>query len=159
MALHIRRYRRGEEAALWQVFSSAIHQLACQHYTAAQVDAWAPPDMAQEAWASRIQALNPWVAELEGDIVGYADVQPSGYIDHFFVAGGYARQGVGSRLMAHLHAQAQRQGVKVLTAAVSWSAEAFFLHHGFEVVERRRPVIRGVPLDNAWMRKDLVAQG
>jgi putative acetyltransferase len=40
---------------------------------------------------------------------------------------------------------------------VSLSAQAFFEHFGFHVVERRSPVIRGVALDNALMRKHIVA--
>jgi hypothetical protein len=32
---------------------------------------------------------------LEGGSVAYADVQPNGYIDHFFVAAAFVRQGVG----------------------------------------------------------------
>jgi hypothetical protein len=39
-----------------------------------------------------MQGIRPFVAEDEGHIVGYADIQPSGYIDHFFVAGGHARR-------------------------------------------------------------------
>ena len=41
----------------------------------------------------------PFVAEIEGQIVGYADLQEDGYIDHFFVSGSMARRGVGSALM------------------------------------------------------------
>ncbi|KAA8701490.1 GNAT family N-acetyltransferase [Pseudomonas cannabina] len=42
--------------------------------------------------------MNPFVAVLDDHIVGYADVQASGYIDHFFVSGFHARQGIGQRL-------------------------------------------------------------
>ena len=34
-----------------------------------------------------MQALRPLVAEEDGRVVGYADLQASGYIDHFFVSG------------------------------------------------------------------------
>lgn len=151
--MEIRRFRQGEEAALWQVFSSAVHQLAARHYTSAQLHAWAPLHCNHAVWVPRIQALNPWVAEMDGGIVGYADVQCSGYIDHFFVAGSRGRQGVGSRLMAHLHVQAGAMGVSALTADVSLAAEAFFLHHGFQVIERRCVALQGVPLRNARMGK------
>lgn len=56
-------------------------------------------------------------------------------------------------LMHHLHGEAQRQGMRELTADVSKTAEPFFARHGFTVVERRFPERRGVVLENARMRK------
>jgi putative acetyltransferase len=111
--------------------------------------------MDAEAWGEKIRSLHPFVAELDGDIAGYADLQPSGYIDHFFVSGENPRRGVGNALMAKLHESAQRQGIPVLTADVSLTAEPFFARHGFVVVERNLPIRRGVVLQNALMRKHL----
>ncbi|MCH7628116.1 MAG: GNAT family N-acetyltransferase, partial [Proteobacteria bacterium] len=84
----------------------------------------------------------PFVAELDDEIVGYADIQPSGYIDQFFVSGSHPRRGVGTMLMARLHQEAISLGLKELTSDVSKTAEPFFLRHGFQVVERRFPVRR-----------------
>lgn len=53
----------------------------------------APADIDLERWANHIKELQPFVVELDGEIAGYADVQPNGYIDHFFVSGTYSRQG------------------------------------------------------------------
>lgn len=153
--MRIRAMQAGEEAALFKVYCSAIRLVAAQDYSPAQIAAWAPADMDMALWAHKMQALLPWVAERAGEVVGYADVQPNGYIDHFFVCGHHGRQGIGTQLMAHLHAQAQAQGIGTLTADVSQTAEAFFLRHGFQVIERQHPVLRGVTLHNAHMRKTL----
>lgn len=99
--------------------------------------------------------MQPFVAEQGGEIVGYADVQPNGYIDHFFVSGRHARQGIGQRLMQRIHQEADALGLTELTSHVSKTAEPFFLRNGFEVVERQLPVRRGVVLQNAVMRKVL----
>ncbi|WP_314972487.1 hypothetical protein [Comamonas testosteroni] len=90
--MHVRSYRPGDEIALWQVFHDAVHQLAVNHYSQVQLDAWAPqrPDWTQ--WRQRIQALQPFVAVGDNDqAMAYADLQANGYIDHFFVAPQYAR--------------------------------------------------------------------
>ena len=55
-----------------------------------------------------------------------ADLQASGYIDQFFVAGAYARRGAARALMAHLHQAAGSRGITRLFADVSLTAEPFF---------------------------------
>lgn len=153
--MEIRRFRTGDEGALFQVFLSAVHDIASCDYTAAQIEAWAPTDTAPEVWANRMRELRPFVAEAEGRIAGYADIQSNGHIDHFFVSGAYPRQGVGTLLMSRIHDEANLLGISELTADVSKTAEPFFLRHGFQVVERRLPIRRGVTLQNALMRKKL----
>lgn len=153
--LVIRPFRPGDEASLMRVFRCSIHGIASRDYTPEQINAWAPADMDVEAWGEKIRALHPFVVEVDGDIAGYADLQPSGYIDHFFVSGEHPRRGVGTLLMGKLHESAQRQGISMLTADVSLTAEPFFARHGFWVVERRLPIRRGVVLQNALMRKQL----
>lgn len=86
-------------------------------------------------------------------VVAYADLQPSGYIDHFFVAAKFAGRGIGGALMRHLHDDARLRGISTLTAHVSLTAQPFFRRAGFELVCARRPVVRGVALENAVMRK------
>lgn len=153
--MQIRRFQPGDEPALFRVFFSAIHQVASRDYTQQQVDAWAPPDMDTTQWTARMRGIQPFVALLGDEIVGYADLQQSGYIDQFFVSGAHPRQGIGRLLMARIHEEAVNLGIAVLTSDVSVTAEPFFAHHGFEVVQRQQPVRRGVVLANARMRKAL----
>lgn len=153
--MNIRRFNIGDEAALFKVFLSAVHEVASADYTAEQIQAWAPVDISPTLWADHMRTLRPFVADIDGDIAGYADVQPNGYIDHFFVSGSHARRGVGTRLMMRLHEEARLLGIGELTADVSKSAEPFFALHGFHVEELRYPVRRGVMIPNALMRKKL----
>lgn len=151
--MHIRPMMAGDEAALFQVYFSAIHLVATQDYTPEQLSAWAPTDMDMRVWAQKMQSLRPFVAVRADAVVGYADIQPNGYIDHFFVSGPCSRQGIGQQLMARIHEQARTWGVHTLTSNVSLTAEPFFLQHGFQVVERQFPVLQGVTFRNARMRK------
>lgn len=153
--MEIRRFRSGDEVALFHVFFTAVHEVAARDYSPEQINAWAPADLDAEAWMDRVRSNRPFVAELDEKIVGYADIQPSGYIDQFFVSGGHPRRGIGTMLMARIHQEAISLGVQELTSDVSKTAEPFFLRHGFQVVERRFPVRRGVMLENALMCKKL----
>lgn len=149
----VRRFRTGDEAALHAVHHAAIHRIASRDYTPEQLNAWSSSDHDALAWARRMQDIRPFVAELAGAIVGYADVQPSGHIDHFFVSPDFARQGVGSLLMQQIHEEAARQGIAELTSDVSLTAQPFFARSGFEIAEQRFPVRAGVTIPNALMRK------
>jgi putative acetyltransferase len=151
--MHIREFRIGDEMSLHAVYYSAIHQLASKDYTSEQINAWAPAIFDRDLWVQRMQDICPFVVENEQKIVAYADIQFNGYIDHFFVAGASARQGIGTMLMNHIHIVAKTQEIAMLTADVSLTAQPFFQKFSFAIVERKLPVIRGVALSNALMRK------
>src|SRR3546814_645367 len=151
--MKIRRFIVGDEAALFRVFFSAIRTVAAKDYTTEQIEAWAPEDFSQDLWVSRMREIQPFVVEIGNEIVGYADVQQDGYIDHFFVSGAHGGQGIGKMLMARIQKEAITLGLAELTSNVSKTAEPFFALHGFQVVERRFPVRRGVTLQNALMHK------
>jgi len=151
----LREFRPGDEAALAAVLGSAVHDLAKADYTPEQLAAWAPMVFDEARWGERIRTLRPFVAEIEGAPVGYADLQASGYIDHFFVTGAYARRGIGSALMARIVREARERGIAEFFSNVRLTAERFFARHGFVVETRQVVVSRGVELANARMRRRL----
>ena len=152
----IRSYQPSDAAALLDIFNSAVHVTAAPYYSLAQRQAWAPADRAFAGWQARMDALQPWVLEQAGQALGYASLDESGYINHFFVRGGQARQGLGTALMQHLLTLAQTQQLAQLSADVSLAAQPFFARHGFALVEHRMPVRAGVAIPNALMRKQLL---
>jgi putative acetyltransferase len=91
-SIHVRRCQPGEERSLFEIYFSAIHLVASHDYTAEQIQAWAPRNLDVVFWENKIREINPFVAELNGKLVGYADVQDNGYIDHFFVSGKHPRR-------------------------------------------------------------------
>ena len=151
----IRVYQRGDEAALWQIYYQSIHETASADYTPEQVNVWAPSGCDLPQWAARIQRLAPFVALRGEEIVGYADVQPSGYIDHFFVSPSFGRQGVGTLLMRRIHEAALLQGIDHLFSNVSITARRFFEQWNFAVERAQTVHIQGVALNNYRMSKAL----
>jgi putative acetyltransferase len=139
---------------LWAVFFSAIRETAAKDYSPEQIAAWAPESFDESRWAHRMAGIAPFVAERDGVVVGYADVQATGYIDHFFVAGHAGRQGVGSQLMQRIHAHAESVRMTSLFSDVSITARPFFEHWGFAVEQQQRLVVAGISLTNYRMRKD-----
>lgn len=154
--MHIRPYAIGEENALLAIFQSAVHGLASGDYTTEQIEAWAPTKISharRKQWTHHMQANQPWVVEIDGELAAFADLQASGYVDHFFVAEKFAYQGIGSALMRHLLEQAASRNISTLFAHVSLTAQPFFGRFGFLLKQRRHIVIRDTKLINAVMYK------
>ena len=93
------------------------------------------------------------MAALNGEVVGYADIQKDGYIDHFYVSGNFQSRGVGQALMSKL--LAQQLDVKKAYSNVSITARPFFEKHGFMLVKENLVQIRGIGLVNFTMEKNL----
>lgn len=149
----VRAFQSQDAPALWDVFYSAIRQTAAADYTAEQLDAWAPATPDPARWALRMEGLQPFVCEIGGRIVGYADLQPTGYIDHFFVSPGAGRRGVGSALMRRIHESAAEQRVRRLFSDVSLTARPFFEKFGFEIQTAQTVSIRDMTLASFRMSK------
>ena len=153
--MQIRPFRPGDERTLHAIFRSAIHDVASRDYSPEQVNAWAPAERDWEGWDAGMRKLQPWVVEEAGSLLGYADLQADGLIDHFFVSGACQRRGVGRLLMERIHARAAELRLDHLFSHVSLTAQPFFARFGFDIVERHTVVMRGVELRNALMRKQL----
>ena len=106
-----------------------------------------------EQWVRKIRSIVPLVVEVGSTIAAYGDLQPTGYIDHFFVSGRFARRRIGTALMEHLLFEASTRGIRSLTSDVSMTAQPFFERFGFQVVEYRLVTIRGAQLRNARMQR------
>jgi putative acetyltransferase len=154
--IRIRPFLDGDGAVLFDIFYSAVHEIASANYTLEQLAAWAPPEIELTAWSKRLRRIQPHVVEVNGAPAAYADLQANGYIDHFYVGADVARQGVGSRLMRHLEGLAAARKIPELWADVSCTAEPFFAKHGFQIERRNEGhMIRGVNVPNTRMRKAL----
>lgn len=90
---------------------------------------------------------------VEKTIVGYADLQPSGLIDHFYVHHAWQGRGIGGKLFSKLEEQAIEQGHVELCAHVSITAKPFFESRGFRVVKKQSVKLRGVEVSNFQMRR------
>ena len=93
----------------------------------------------------------------DNSIIGYADLQESGLIDHFFCDHRWQRKGVGSMLMEKIQDVAIEKGIKSLFSEVSVTAKPFYASHGFIVTKNQILEIRGARLINYRMEKQLTS--
>jgi putative acetyltransferase len=153
LMLIIRKFQIGDELYLREIFFNTIRKINRKDYSELQVRAWAPDDQDELSWHKRISGINPYVATLKGNIVGYADVQDDGYIDHFFCHWQYQGKGIGKALMQKLMASGKQRGISRFYSHVSISAKPFFEYFGFKVIKSQQVEVRGQVLTNYVMEK------
>jgi GNAT superfamily N-acetyltransferase len=156
--MNIRHATPADAPQIVRIFYETIHTVNARDYTARQVEAWAPAVPDADAWATRkFPTRTTIVADDNGTIAGFGELEPDGHIDCFYCHHRYQRQGVGSAILARLEEQARTLGLARLFAEVSITARAFFEARGFSVVRPQTVVCRGVAMTNFVMEKHLSA--
>ncbi|MEZ9426340.1 GNAT family N-acetyltransferase [Vibrio lentus] len=151
--VRIRNYHPNDNKALWEIYFHTVRNINVRDYSQEQVEAWAPSDFDSELWQKCLHRIQPFVAELDGRVVGYTDLQPNGLIDHFFCHHEYQGKGVGRALMEHVFQIGSVRGVSRYFSEVSITARPFYEHLGFTVVNEQEVEMRGVKLTNYVMEK------
>lgn len=151
LAVTLRPYRPEDCPALAALFYETVHTVNAAHYSPAQLDAWAPacgPDLA--AWDKSFRAHRTLVAELDGRLAGFGDLDPAaGYLDRLYVHKDLQGRGVATALCNALEEAAA--GPVVTHASVT--ARPFFARRGYRVLRAQQVERRGVTLANYVMEK------
>ena len=151
--IEIRKYQESDALDLWAIFYHTVRNVNLRDYSQAQVEAWAPDDFSSEIWQRKMNLLSPFVAEIDGKIVGYSDLQENGLIDHFFCHYEHQGQGVGRQLMEHVLRMGELQGITRFYSEVSITARPFYERFGFKVIQEQIIEVRGQKLCNFVMEK------
>jgi putative acetyltransferase len=152
----LRPYRDGDAPALLALFRDTVRRVNSRDDDATQVAVWIAVDPL--AWADRFLAGGRYVVvgEWDGAIAGFAELEPDGHVDRFYVSADHQGRGVGRALMEALIEEARRRGIARLFAEVSITARPFFERSGFAVEAEQTVTLRGVRFVNYRMARDRV---
>jgi putative acetyltransferase len=153
--VEIRRYKLGEEGAVWSVYFAATRESIARDYHPDLINRWAPQNQDMNVWARRLAKKNPFVAVVEREIVGMAEIESDGFIDYFYVHPRWQGRGIGKSLLATLEREAAKAGARAIFADVSVTAKPFFVARGFIVTQANSNVVLGHPAPNFRMEKSL----
>jgi putative acetyltransferase len=149
--MEVRKFRKGDEKELWKLFYNTVHTVNTKDYNENQLAAWAPDDFDISIAIQKFRKLDPFVVTKEGRIVGYADIQSDGYIDHFYCHHEFQGQGIGSTLFAALEKEARKSAILEMYSNVSITARPFFEAMGFSVEKEQVVQIKDQKLKNYRM--------
>lgn len=154
--VRLRGYREGDAAATLEVFQRAVRHTAAQHYDAEQIAAWAPDVVDLGAWHARRARVWTVVAELQGRVIGFADLADGGLLDMLFVHPDAGSRGVARVLVEAVCGHARSRGIARLVTHASRAARPVFDHLGFVLdAENKLNLVRGVRVPNFDMHLDL----
>lgn len=125
---HFRRAEASDAQALAAIRREAILTLAVPALSIAEAETWAR-QVAADRFRRAIHEHEVWVAVAD-TVIGWVEIERD-YIAALYVAPLYARQGVGSALLAHAEAAIQRAGYKTVHLDASQNALAFYLRRAY----------------------------
>ena len=153
--IKIRKYYEQDAQDLAHIYYNTIHKVNIKDYTPEQVNAWAPADSIEDysGWKEKLGKVKPFVAEIDGITVGFAEFEENGHIDCFYVHHQCQNMGIGSNLMNAIFDKAEQQKINRIYAEVSITAKPFFEAKGFTTVKEQIVDLRGQKLTNFVMEK------
>ena len=148
--MQLREYTPSDCAQMAELFYQTVHSVNAKDYKKEQLDAWATGEVDLQAWDASFRTHKTIVATENGKIIGFGDMDETGYLDRLYVHKDYQRQGVASAICDELERFAAG---KVITTHASITAKPFFQHRGYHVVRKQEVIRHGVVLTNFVMKK------
>jgi len=151
----VRPFRHSDTKKLIQLFRDAVHAIGIKHYSPEQVAVWAPEDIDYEKWHKSLSKNITFVAEIDGKIVGFADLTQKGYLDRLYIHKDYQGRFISLHLMKHIEQATRKLGLSKITTHSSITAKKPAERWGFKVVKEQTIVRNGIELTNYIMEKTL----
>lgn len=151
--MDLRRFEAGDLPAVQELFVGSVRTVCRGDYTPAQLEAWA--NRAGRITAERLLDCYTLVAEEEGRLLGFGNLEPGGHLDCLYTAADSQRRGVAASLCDALEAEARRQGEELLRVEASRTARGFFERRGYQVAAAQLVPVDGEELENFRMAKKL----
>ena len=160
--MEIRAYRQEDIKEIAELFYNTVHTVNAADYTEKQLDAWTDGNIDLSAWNRSFQEHMTLVAVMPSDkangtqqIVGFADMDSTGYLDRLYVHKDFQRHGIASELCDRLE---QAANVENFTTHASITAKPFFEKRGYQVMCVQQVERKGVLLTNYVMKKVRLAR-
>ena len=146
----IREYESADCERILSLYYDTVHTVNAPDYTKEQLDAWADgaPDAAE--WDRTLSVHFSLVAEENCDIVGFGDIDGTGYLDRLYVHQDHQRRGIATALCDRLESAFKAETIRVHS---SITAKPFFTARGYSVVKKQLVIRKGIKLTNFVMEK------
>ena len=148
--MQLREYIPSDVDQLAELFYQTVHSVNGKDYSTEQLHAWANGKVDLQEWNRSFLEHYTIVAVENDRIVGFGDIDRSGYLDRLYVHKDHQRKGIASAICDRLEQQAGKQ---TITTHASITARPFFEHRGYRVIRRQKVVRSGIELTNYVMEK------
>lgn len=147
--MKIRKYQSSDCKALADLFYHTVHTVNAKDYTKGQLQVWATGQVDLENWNQSLQEHFSVVAVENENILGFGDIDKTGYLDRLYVHKDYQRKGIATAICNQLEQAVQGS---IITHA-SITARPFFEKRGYQVIKEQQVERQGIFLTNFVMEK------
>lgn len=154
--MRIREYRPSDCGELAELFYHTVHRINARDYSQAQLDVWAPPQRDLGAWNRSFLDHHSLVAVENGSILGFGDIDSTGYLDRLYVHWAHQGKGIATALCDALE---QAVDAPSFTTQASITARPFFEKRGYRVIQPQLVRRGGILLRNYQMEKQRTIAG
>lgn len=148
--MEIRNYQQSDCRELTELFYNTVHTVNAKDYTKEQLDVWATGQVDLEKWNQSLQEHYSIVAVENEVIVGFGDIDKTGYLDRLFVHADYQGKGIATAICDQLEQTVKEN----ITTHASITAKPFFEKRGYQVVKEQQVERQGIFLTNYVMAKE-----
>lgn len=148
--MKLREYEQSDCRKLTELFYNTVHIVNAKDYTKEQLDVWATGQVDLEKWNQSLQEHYSIVAAEDNIIVGFGDIDKTGYLDRLFVHADHQGKGIATAICDKLE-QFVRENI---TTHASITARPFFEKRGYKVVKEQQVERQGIFLTNYVMIKE-----
>ncbi len=131
----LRAYTPDDCKTLAELFFNTVHTINAKDYSEEQLDAWATGHIDLEQWNRSFLSHYTVVAEIDGTVVGFGNIDNMGYLDRLFVHANFQNQGIATAICDKLKQASNAE--KIVTHA-SITAKGFFEKRGYKVVTKQQ---------------------
>lgn len=150
--MKLRKYRESDCEAIVCLFYDTVHNINIRDYSEDQLNVWAPKSADFEGWNKSLLGSQTLLAEIENVVVGFGNIDSTGYLECLFVHKSHQGEGIATALCDTLEATTKG----VITTHASMTAKPFFKNRGYKSVRKQVVACQGVPLINYVMEKNRV---
>ena len=146
----IRKYQPSDCKELTELFYNTVHNVNAKDYAKEQLDVWATGKVDFEKWNESLQEHFSVVAVNDEIIVGFGDIDKTGYLDRLFVHADYQRKCIATAICNQLEQAVQGN----ITTHASITAKPFFEKRDYKIVKEQQVERQGIFLTNYVMIKE-----
>lgn len=150
--MNIRQYKSSDLEQMARLFYDTVHAINIKDYTEQQVNVWATGNINLKEWDSSFLRHLTYVVFENDMIIGFGDIDETGYLDRLYVHKNFQGRGVATAICNRLENEIRTSCIIV---HASITAKPFFEKRGYRKIRHQEVKRQGVLLRNYIMIKNL----
>lgn len=153
--MELRKYCPADLKAVVSLFYETVNHISRDDYSDEQIRAWSYSAKDLLLKGNFFLDMYTIVAVENKTIIGYGNIDLSGYLDHLYVKKDFQRKGIATAICNKLEQYAYHNHLKKVCVHSSVTALPFFQNRAYKIIKEQEVERLGIKLTNFIMEKKL----